>query len=50
LTLDKANFRHSGLFIFELYDDRIIIERHKFFIPKDGKPMPALDMNGHPIR
>jgi hypothetical protein len=50
LTLDKSNFLHSGLFIFELFDDRIIIERHKFFIPKDGKPMPALDVNGNPIR
>jgi len=50
LTLDKANFLHSGLFIFELYDNRIIIERHKFFIPKDGKPMPALDINGHPLK
>jgi len=50
LTLDKANFLHSGLFIFELYDNRIIVERHKFFIPKDGKPMPPLDIEGHPIR
>lgn len=50
LTLDKANFLHSGLFIFELYDNRIIIERHKFFIPKDGMPMPALDSEGYPIR
>jgi hypothetical protein len=50
LTLDKANFLHAGLFIFELYDNRIIIERHKFFIPKDGRPMPALDIDGHPIR
>lgn len=50
LTLDKANFIHSGLFIFELYDNRIIIERHKFYIPKDGKPMPALDINGYPLK
>jgi hypothetical protein len=50
LTLDKSNFLHSGLFIFELFDDRIIIERDKFFIPKDGKPMPALDSSGNPIR
>jgi len=50
LTLDKSNFLHSGLFIFELFEDRIIVERHKFFIPKDGKPMPALDINGNPIR
>ena len=50
LTLDKANFLHSGLFIFEVYNNRIIIERHKFFIPRDGKPMPSLDVDGHPIR
>jgi len=50
LTLDKSNFLHSGLFIFEVYDNRIIIERHKFFIPRDGKPMPSLDVNGHPVR
>lgn len=50
LMLDKANFMHAGLFVFEIYDNRIIIERHKFYIPKDGKPMPALDVNGYPIR
>lgn len=50
LTLDKVNFRHAGLFIFEIYNNRIIIERHKFFIPKDGRPMPALDAEGYEIR
>ena len=50
LTLDKVNFRHSGLFIFEIYNNRIIIERHKFYIPKDGRPMPALDAEGYEIR
>ncbi|HSV09565.1 MAG TPA: hypothetical protein VLI68_02275 [Hanamia sp.] len=50
LMLDKANFMHAGLFVFEIYDNHIIIERHKFYIPKDGKPMPALDINGYPIR
>jgi hypothetical protein len=50
LTLDKANFFHAGLFIFELYDNHIIIERHKFFIPKDGQPMPAMDAEGNEIR
>lgn len=50
LTLDKVNFLHAGLFIFELYDSRIIIERHKFYIPKDGKPMPVLDLEGNIIR
>ena len=50
LTLDKVNFRHSGLFSFELFANRIIIERHKFFIPKDGKPMPPLDREGYEIK
>ncbi|MEO8820935.1 MAG: hypothetical protein ABI374_08850 [Ginsengibacter sp.] len=50
LTLEKSNFLRSGLFIFELYDNHIIIERHKFFIPKDGQPMPAMDAEGNEIR
>lgn len=50
LILDKVNFIHSGLFNFELFDNRIIIEKHKFFIPKDGKPMPALDVNGNEMK
>jgi hypothetical protein len=49
LTLDKVNFTHSGLFNFELYDNRIIIEKHKIYIPKDGKPAPSLDVNGYEI-
>jgi hypothetical protein len=49
LILDKANFRHAGLFIFELYDNNIIIERHKIYIPKDGQPMPPRDEDGYPI-
>ena len=49
LTLDKVNFIHSGLFNFELYDNRIIIEKHKIYIPKDGKPIPSLDVNGYEI-
>lgn len=50
LTLDKSNFRHAGLYIFEIYNNKIIIERHKFYIPKDGKPMPALDRDGNEIK
>ncbi len=50
LTLDKVNFGHAGLFIFEIYNNHIIIERHKFYIPKDGKPMPQLDANGYEIK
>lgn len=49
LILDKTNFRHAGLFIFELYDNNIIIERHKIYIPKDGQPMPPRDEDGYPI-
>ena len=50
LTLDKSNFGHAGLFIFEIYNNKIIVERHKFYIPKDGKPMPTLDRDGNEIR
>ena len=38
LTVEKVNFVHAGLFNFELYADGVLIERHKFYIPKDGKP------------
>ncbi len=50
LILDKVNFIHSGLFIFELLEHKSIIEKHKFYIPKDGKSMPALDVNGNEMR
>lgn len=50
LTLDKANFLRAGLFIFELYDNHVIIERHKFYIPKDGQPIPEMDVQGNVIR
>lgn len=50
LILDKVNFVHSGLFNFELFDSKVIIEKHKFYIPKDGKSMPALDVNGYEMR
>ena len=50
LILDKVNFVHSGLFNFILLENKIIIEKHKIYIPKDGKPMPALDVNGNEMR
>ncbi len=50
LTLDKVNFHHSGLFKFELYKDGVLTERHKVYIPKDGKPIPALNEEGHELR
>jgi hypothetical protein len=37
LILEKVNFMHSGWFFFELYENGVLIEKHKFFVPKDGK-------------
>jgi hypothetical protein len=37
LVLEKVNFIHSGWFFFELYENGNLIEKHKFFVPKDGK-------------
>jgi hypothetical protein len=35
LTLDKSNFQRSGWFNFELYENNILKEKSKLFIPKD---------------
>jgi hypothetical protein len=35
LILDKSNFMHAGWFKFELYEDGVLKEKHKLFIPKD---------------
>jgi hypothetical protein len=35
LKLDKSNFYHSGWFRSELYDDGKLVEKNRFFIPKD---------------
>ncbi|MEP7253610.1 MAG: hypothetical protein ABI683_14560 [Ginsengibacter sp.] len=50
LTVDKVNFVHAGLFRFELFENRVLIERHKFYIPKDGKIIPPLDEEGYEVR
>ena len=50
LTLDKVNFLHAGLFNFEIYSDGVLMEKHKVYIPKDGKPVPALDEFGHEVK
>jgi hypothetical protein len=34
LTLDKANFYHSGWFMFELYNGDKLVEKSKFYLPK----------------
>ena len=35
LTLDKANFIRSGWYKFELYDDETLVERNKFYLPRE---------------
>ena len=40
LTLDKVNFMHAGIFDFEIYENGTLIEKHKVYVPKDGKPIP----------
>ncbi|MEO5890460.1 MAG: hypothetical protein ABIQ31_09420 [Ferruginibacter sp.] len=37
LILEKVNFLHSGWFKYHLLDNDILLEKYKFFIPKDGK-------------
>ena len=45
LTLEKANFLHAGIFNFELYENGVLIEKHKVYVPKDGKPVPAIEQD-----
>lgn len=39
LIVDKVNFVHSGWFFFEVYENGKMIERNKFFLPRDEKIM-----------
>ena len=41
LTLEKANFVHAGIFDFELYENAVLVEKHKIYVPKDSKPVPT---------
>lgn len=41
LTVEKVNFVHSGLFIFEIYSGDLLVEKHKLYIPKDGKSISS---------
>ena len=34
LTLDKANFYHSGWYKFELYNDEKLVERNRFYLAR----------------
>lgn len=35
LTLDKTNFLHAGWFKFELYNDDKLVEKNKFYLPRE---------------
>jgi hypothetical protein len=48
IYIDKVNFGRSGWYKFELFLNDKIIERNKFYIPKDGKD--AKDPNNNPKR
>lgn len=37
LILEKVNFVRSGWYFFELFEDGKLLEKHKFYIPKEGK-------------
>ena len=37
LILDKMNFMRSGWYRFELYDGEKVLEKNRFFVPKDVK-------------
>ncbi len=37
LIVEKVNFLHAGWFYFELFENGKLIEKNKFFIPRDGK-------------
>ena len=37
LLMDKVNFPKNGWYYFELYDGEVLVEKNKFFVPKDTK-------------
>lgn len=46
LTLEKVNFIHAGIFDFEIFENGTLIEKHKVYVPKDGKPVPNINEQG----
>lgn len=50
LTLEKVNFTHSGIFDFEVYENGVLVEKHKVYVPRDGKPVPVINELGKPIK
>ena len=37
LILEKVNFLHSGWFKYRLFDNLVLLEKYKFYIPKEGR-------------
>ena len=50
LTLDKVNFMHAGIFDFEVYENGVLVEKHKVYVPKDSKPIPNANELGKPVK
>ena len=41
---------HSGIFDFEIFENGVLIEKHKVYVPKDGKPIPNVNELGKPFK
>ena len=41
LTLEKVNFLHAGWFYYEIYDKGKLVEKNRFYLPKDESAQPA---------
>lgn len=50
LTLEKVNFLHSGIFNFELFEDGLLLEKDKIYIPKDVKITNGGNEQERPLR
>ncbi len=51
LTLEKVNFLHAGIFNFELFENSVLLEKHKVYVPKDGKPLlNAIEQGKYPLK
>lgn len=37
LLIEKVYFKHAGWFYFEVYESGKLVEKNKFYVPKDGK-------------
>jgi len=35
MTLEKSNFFHAGWFRFELFENNVLLEKHKFYLSRD---------------